>query len=65
MLFYDHPPGHPPLLLHLSSPATDTIGVFIDSLNDHPHPFAWTKDADQILGNIQRAKTNQSAFTHH
>ncbi len=44
---------------------TDTIGVFIDSWNDHPHPFAWTKDADQILGNIQRAKTKTSALTHH
>lgn len=35
---------------------TDTIGAFIDTWNDHPRPFAWTKDADEILGKIQRAK---------
>jgi len=33
---------------------TDTIGAFIDHWNDHPHPFTWTKDADEILGKIQR-----------
>jgi transposase len=44
---------------------TDTIGAFIDSWNDHPHPFAWTKDADQILASIQRAKTKTSGLTHH
>ena len=35
---------------------TDTIGAFIDNWNDHPHPFAWTKDADEILDKINRAK---------
>ena len=44
---------------------TDAIGVFIDHWNDHPHPFAWTKDADEILGKIQRAKTKTSALTNH
>jgi len=44
---------------------TDTIGAFIDHWNEHPRPFAWTKDADQILGSIQRAKTKTSALTHH
>jgi transposase len=44
---------------------TDAIGAFIDTWNHHPHPFAWTKDADQILGSIQRAKTKTSALTHH
>jgi transposase len=44
---------------------TDTIGAFIDHWNDHPHPFAWTKDADEILGKIQRAKTKTSALTNH
>jgi transposase len=44
---------------------TDTIGTFIDHWNDHPHPFAWTKDADEILGKIQRAKTKTSALTNH
>jgi hypothetical protein len=32
------------------------IGAFIDSGNDHPIPFAWTKDADEILASIDRAK---------
>ena len=44
---------------------TDTIGAFIDHWNDHPHPFAWTKDADEILAKIQRAKTKTSALTNH
>ena len=44
---------------------TDTIGAFIDNWNDHPHPFAWTKDADEILGKINRAKTKTNALTHH
>jgi transposase len=44
---------------------TDTIGAFIDHWNDHPHPFAWTKDADEILSKIQRAKTKTSALTDH
>ena len=41
------------------------IGAFIDHWNDHPRPFAWTKDADVILASIQRAKTKTSSFTHH
>ena len=41
------------------------IGAFIDSWNQHPVPFAWTKDADEILGKIERAKTKTSALTHH
>ena len=44
---------------------TDTIEAFIDHWNDHPHPFAWTKDADQILGSINRAKTKTSHLTNH
>ena len=39
---------------------TDTIGAFIDGWNDHPHPFAWTKDADEILTKIGRAKTKRT-----
>jgi transposase len=39
---------------------TGTIGAFIDSWNDHPRPFAWTKDADEILASINRAKTKTS-----
>ena len=41
------------------------IGAFIDSWNEHPVPFAWTKDADDILGKIERAKTKTNALTHH
>ena len=44
---------------------TQTIGAFIDSWNDHPRPFAWTKDADEILGKIHRAKTKTNALTDH
>src|SRR6266516_4805894 len=39
---------------------TTAIGVFIDHWNDHPRPFTWTKDADEILASIQRAKTKQT-----
>src|SRR6266487_1934544 len=41
------------------------IGVFIDGWNDHPRPFAWTKDADEILASINRAKTKTNSLTHH
>jgi hypothetical protein len=41
------------------------IGAFIDSWNDHPRPFAWAKDADEILAKIERAKTKTNALTHH
>jgi transposase len=44
---------------------TATIWTFIDSWNDHPRPFAWTKDADTILASIERAKTKTSALTGH
>jgi transposase len=41
------------------------IGAFIDHWNDHPTPFAWTNDADQILASIKRAKTKANALTEH
>ena len=44
---------------------TDTIGTFIDSCNDHPTPFAWTRDAEEILASIKRAKTKTNALTKH
>jgi len=44
---------------------TDAIGAFIDNWNDHPRPCAWTKDADEILASIKRAKTKTSALTNH
>ena len=43
---------------------TDTIGAFTGHWNDHPGPFAWTKDADEVLASIQRAKTkNKRSYT--
>ena len=42
-----------------------TIGAFTDSWNEHPRPFAWTKDADEILASINRAKTKTNSLTHH
>ena len=44
---------------------TQTIGAFIDSWNDHPRPFTWTKDADEILSKINRAKAKVNALTDH
>jgi transposase len=44
---------------------TGAIGAFIDHWNDHPRPFAWTKDADEILASINRAKTKTSVLTDH
>ncbi len=44
---------------------TDRISAFIDHWNNHPQPFAWTKDADEILGKIERAKTKTSGLTDH
>ena len=42
---------------------TAAIGAFTGSWNDHPRPFAWTKDADEIPASIQRAKTKTKALT--
>jgi transposase len=44
---------------------TGAIGAFIDSWNKHPVPFTWTKDADEILGKIERAKTKTIGLTNH
>jgi transposase len=44
---------------------TTTIGAYIDHWNDHPVPFAWTKNADQILASIRRAKTKTRGLTDH
>ena len=41
------------------------IGAFIDSWNEHAAPFAWTKDAEQILASIKRAKTKANVLTKH
>jgi transposase len=44
---------------------TSAIGAFIDSWNEHPRPFAWTKDAEEIFASIKRAKAKTSALTNH
>jgi transposase len=44
---------------------TAAIGAFTDHWNDHPRPFAWTKDADELLASIQRAKAKTNSLTHH
>ncbi len=44
---------------------TQAIGAFIDSWNDHPVPFTWTKDASEIIASINRAKTKTGALTGH
>ena len=41
------------------------IGAFIDHWNAHPRPFTWTKDADEILASINRAKTKANLLTKH
>jgi transposase len=48
-----------------ASDLISAIGTFIEHWNEHPRPFSWTKDADQILSSIERAKTKTSSFTHH
>jgi transposase len=44
---------------------TQAIGAFTGNWNDHPRPFAWAKDAEEILASIQRAKTKSTALTEH
>jgi hypothetical protein len=41
---------------------TAAISTLIDHWNDHPHPFPWTKDADEILASIKRAKTSERLY---
>ena len=62
-------PYHPPAIRRGSFTSlkelTTAIGAFIDHWNDHPRPFTWTKDANEILASIQRAKTKSNSLTHH
>jgi hypothetical protein len=44
---------------------TTAIGAFTVGWNDHPPPFAWTKDANEILASIKHAKTKTKALTDH
>ena len=38
---------------------TTAIGAFIDSWNEHPVPFAWTKDADELLAKVRPSKSDR------
>jgi transposase len=44
---------------------TGAIGAFIDNWNANPKPFAWTKDADEIIASINRAKAKTKGLTDH
>jgi hypothetical protein len=37
---------------------TAAIGAFIDAYNDRCSPFAWTKDADELIAKSNRQRTN-------
>ncbi len=39
---------------------TSAIGAFIDSWNEHPRPFAWTKDAEEILAASNAPRLKQA-----
>jgi DDE superfamily endonuclease len=41
---------------------TAAIGAFIDACNDRCQPFAWTKDADELLAKSDRPRTNATRF---
>ena len=41
------------------------IGAFIDHWNEHPVPFTWTNDPEEILAAIKRAKTKANVLTNH
>jgi hypothetical protein len=42
---------------------TDVIETVIEGLNDHCHPFTWTRTADEILPQFRPGKRN--SFTRH
>jgi hypothetical protein len=44
---------------------TAAIGAFTGQWNEHTRPFAWTKDPDEVLSSINRAKTKAKGFTGH
>ena len=50
---------------HRSVPALNKdIRAWIDTWNDNPRPFIWTKTADQILDSIARYCTQQLSTTN-
>ena len=56
LLRHHHPPGHPPRHLPSVKDLTTAIGRFIDAYNDRCQPFAWTKDADELIAKIKPSK---------
>ena len=42
---------------------TAATGAFTGGWNDHPRPFAWTKNADEIPASIKHAKTKTKGLT--
>jgi hypothetical protein len=65
LLLRHHPPASRRATFTSVKELTVAIGTFIDHWNDHPRPFTWTKDADEILRKINRAKTKTNSLTHH
>ena len=44
---------------------TAAIGAFIDGWNDRCEPFAWTRSADQILAEIEKAERRTTPLARH
>jgi transposase len=44
---------------------TAAIGAFTDQWDERPRPFAWIKEADEILSSINHAKTKTKGLTDH
>ena len=44
---------------------TAAIETYIDGWNENAEPFTWTKPADELIDNINRAKTKTSDLTVH
>ncbi len=42
---------------------TAAIGAFIDACNDRRQPFAWTKDADELLTKVRPSKNQRHAVS--
>ena len=55
-----HPPGHPLRSFGSAKELTTAIGAFLDTWNQHPKPFAWVNDADQIRAKIDRHRVTRS-----
>jgi len=45
-------------VFHSVKQLTDTLRRFVDHYNQNPRPFTWTKTANQIINNINLAKTS-------